>query len=188
MAIDQVVDSEEFRNFERAGWESNVSEYDAAFARLTRQAIASLLDAANVGAGTRLLDVASGPGYVAAAAAARGAHATGIDFSAPMVAHARAGNPGVEFQVSDAEAIPFPDGTFDAVVMTFGMLHLARPEIAMVEAARLLKPRGRFSFTVWARPEEAVGFGIILGAVQAHGNMGVKLPEGPPFFRFSDPA
>jgi SAM-dependent methyltransferase len=146
------------------------------------------LDAVELRQGSRLLDVASGPGYVAAAAAARGAKVVGVDLSAPMVAHARAVNPTVEFQVGDAEALSFPDCTFDAVVMSFGMLHLARPERAMTEAVRVLKPAGRFAFTVWAKPEDAVGFGIILNAIQSHGNPGVQLPQGPPFFRFSDAA
>jgi ubiquinone/menaquinone biosynthesis C-methylase UbiE len=188
MSISQSPDPDAFRDFEHAGWTSNVSEYDAAFARVTRQAIGPLLDAVNLRPGARLLDVATGPGYVAAAAAARGAKAVGVDFSAPMVAHARTINPAVEFQEGDAEAISFPDCSFDAVVMNFGMLHLARPERAMIQAARVLKPGGCFAFTVWAKPEEAVGFGIILKAIQSHGNPGVQLPQGPSFFRFSDPA
>ena len=188
MSTDQPADTAAFHNFELAGWEANVSEYDAAFARVTSQAIAPLLDAVALHKGMRLLDVASGPGYVAAAAAAQGARVTGLDFSAPMVARARSANPAVDFQEGDAEALAFPDGSFDAVVMNFGMLHLARPERAMTEAARVLKPSGRYAFTVWAKPDEAVGFGIILNAIQSHGKLGVQLPEGPPFFRFSDPA
>lgn len=170
MSINQSPDPEAFRDFEHAGWTSNVSDYEAAFARVTSQAVGPLLDAVHLRPGARLLDVATGPGYVAAAAAARGARAVGVDFSAPMVAHARTINPGVEFQEGDAEAISFPDRSFDAVVMNFGMLHLARPERAMTQAARVLKPGGCFAFTVWAKPEEAVGFGIILKAIQSHGN------------------
>jgi SAM-dependent methyltransferase len=188
MSSNQTPDPAAFRDFELAGWKSNVSEYDAAFARVTRQAIEPLLDAVMLRHRSRLLDVATGPGYVAAAAAARGARVVGIDFSAPMVARARTDNPAVEFHEGDAEALSFLAGSFDAVVMNFGMLHLARPERAMAEAARVLTPAGRFAFTVWAKPEEAVGFGIILNAIQAHGNPGVQLPQGPPFFRFSDPA
>jgi len=187
MSINQSLDPDAFHDFEHTGWTSNVSEYDAAFARVTSQAIGPLLDAVDLRNGARMLDVASGPGYVAAAAAARGAGVVGVDFSAPMVARARMIYPTVEFQEGDAEAISFPDGTFDAVVMNFGMLHLARPERAMTQAARVLKPGGCFAFTVWAKPEEAVGFGIILKAIQSHGNPAVQLPQGPSFFRFSDP-
>ena len=188
MSSNQTPDPDAFRDFEHAGWTSNVSEYDAAFARVTRQAVVPLLDAVNLRDGALLLDVATGPGYVAASAAARGARVVGVDFSAPMVAHARTVNPAVEFQEGDAEALSFKDGSFDAVVMNFGMLHLSRPERAMTEAARVLKPGGCYAFTVWAKPDEAVGFGIILKAIQSHGNPGVQLPQGPSFFRFSDPA
>jgi SAM-dependent methyltransferase len=188
MPVKEAPDPNAFRDFEHAGWEINVSEYEDAFARLTSQAIGPLLDAVDLRRGIRLLDIATGPGYVAAAAAARGARVVGIDFSAPMVARARELNPAIEFQEGDAEGLSFPDASFDAVVMNFGILHLARPERAMNQAARVLKPGGRFAFTAWAKPEEAVGFGMILNAIQSHGNLEVQLPQGPPFFRFSDRA
>jgi SAM-dependent methyltransferase len=188
MPVNESTDPNAFRDFEHAGWETNVSEYEDTFARLTRQATGPLLDAVDLRPGIRLLDIATGPGYVAAAAAARGARVVGIDFSAPMVARARELNPAIEFQEGDAEELSFPDASFDAVVMNFGILHLARPERAMNEAARVLKPGGRFAFTAWAKPGEAVGFGMILNAIQSHGSLQVPLPEGPPFFRFSDQA
>jgi len=72
--------------------------------------------------------------------------------------------------------------------MSFGLLHLGRPDQALAEAHRVLRPGGRIAFTVWARPEEAVAFGIVLRAVERHGRLDVPLPPGPPFFRFSDPA
>jgi SAM-dependent methyltransferase len=141
-----------------------------------------------VGPVTRVLDVATGPGYVAAAAARRGASVVAVDFSEAMLAEARRHHPGIDFRSGDAEALPFPDASFDAVVMSFGLLHLARPDQALAEAHRALRPGGRLGFTVWAKPEEAVAFGIVLGAVQRHGRTDVPLPPGPPFFRFSDPA
>jgi len=71
--------------------------------------------------------------------------------------------------------------------MNFGLLHLGRPEQALAEAHRVLRSGGKFGFTVWAKPEEAVAFGIVLRAVQRYGTIDVPLPAGPPFFRFSDP-
>jgi SAM-dependent methyltransferase len=178
--------SDDFKNFERAGWESVVAEYAGGFGDLTMQSVEALLIAVGAAPGVRLLDVASGPGYVAAAAAARGASATGVDFSAAMVSEAGSRYPSIEFRAGDAEALPFADNSFDAVTMNFGLLHLAHPDRALAEARRVLRPGGRFAFTVWAKPEETAGFGITLGAIQTHGNFSVALPEGPPFFRFSD--
>ena len=176
-----------FREFEHDGWEKLPKRYHDAFHALTTQAVEPLLDSVLAKKGTRLLDVATGPGYVAAAATARGAEVTGLDFAAAMVAEASRRYPAVKFQEGDAEDLPFPDASFDAVTMNFGLLHLGRPERALAEACRVLRRDGRFAFTVWAKPEEARGFAIVLGAIQKHGEMNVPLPSGPPFFRFSDP-
>lgn len=180
------IDTRAFHDFERAGWQRAATYYQDSFGTLTTQAVESLLDAANVKAGMRLLDVASGPGFVAAAASGRGALVVGVDFSQEMIERARGRHPELEFLEGDAESLPFADGRFDAVVMNFGLLHLACPEAAISEAHRVLVAGGRYAFTVWARPEEAVGFGMVLRAMEIHGTTDVGLPAGPPFFRFSD--
>ena len=184
----QTADPSAFHAFERAGWESIPRAYQDAFGTLTTQATGPLLDAARVGPGVRVLDVATGPGYVAGAAAWRGASVVGIDFSPAMLAEARRHHPAIDFQVGDAEALPFHDASFDAVVMSFGLLHLGRPDQALAEAHRVLRAGGRVGFTVWAKPDESVAFGIVLRAIERHGRLDVPLPPGPPFFRFSDPA
>jgi SAM-dependent methyltransferase len=177
----------EFHDFEFDGWQRAAEHYPGAFGPLTVQATASILDAVQVTPRVRLLDVASGPGYVAAAAAEQGARVHGVDFSPAMVAEAQRRYPALTFTEGDAEHLPFPDRTFDAVVMNFGLLHLERPETALAEAYRVLRPGGRYAFTVWAAPDRAVGFGVVLRSIEAHGTMDVGLPDGPPFFRFSDP-
>ena len=183
-----ATEPEKFRQFEHAGWQGIPERYHNAFGTLTTQAIGPLLDAVTVTKGVKLLDVASGPGYVAAAAAKRGAIVLGIDFSAAMVEAARRLHLDVEFRQGDAEALPFGNEVFDAVVMNFGILHLGRPDQALAEARRVIRPGGSFAFTVWAKPEEAIGFRIVLRAVEAYGELSVTLPPGPPFFRFSEPA
>ena len=180
-------DVSEFHEFERAGWERVAGDYHRYFAALTTRFIEPLLDAGGVKAGCRVLDVATGPGYVAAAAADRGAEVSGIDFAEAAVAVARQQYPDIAFQTASAEELPFPDSHFDVVLMNFGLLHLARPERALAEAHRVLCPGGRIAFTVWGDPQVCTGFKIILDAIAEHGNMDVPLPEGPPFFRFSDP-
>jgi SAM-dependent methyltransferase len=180
-------DAAAFREFEHAGWESVVDGYNEAFSSLTCQAIGPLLNAVGAAPGVRLLDLASGPGYVAAAAVERGSSVVGLDFSAAMVASAQQRYPAVEFREGDAEALPFGPDSFAAVVMNFGLLHLGRPEQALAEANRVLRPGGRMAFTVWANPEQAVGHGIALRAIEDHGDLNVPLPPGPSFFRFSAP-
>ncbi len=178
----------DFHDFEHTGWERAASAYGDAFGGLTSQTVPSLLRAAAVTTGTRLLDVASGPGYVAAHAAALGATPVGVDFASEMVTLAARAHPSLSFRQGDAEALPFGDETFDAVTINFGVLHLGRPDAALTEACRVLRHGGRCAFTVWATPDVSVGFAIVLDAVKAHGRMDVPLPDGPPFFRFSDPA
>jgi len=180
--------SDAFHAFEQAGWQRAAGAYADAFGRLTEQAIDPLLAAVGAAAGVRLLDVATGPGYVAAAAAARGADVVAIDFAQAMVDHARQSHPGLDVRVGDAEALAFEPSSFDAAVASFGMLHFARPERALAEMRRVLRPGGRVAFTVWAPPERAVGFRIVLDAIAAHGSVPTPAPPGPPFFRFSDHA
>jgi ubiquinone/menaquinone biosynthesis C-methylase UbiE len=184
----QPSDFSAYKAFEHKGWERATPKYHDAFGFLTIQATQPLLEAVDVRSGMHVLDVATGPGYVAAAAAQRGANVVGIDFSAAMVAEARQCYPALAFQEADAEDLPFSDKSFDSVVMNFGLMHLEKPEQALAEAYRVLRAGGKLGFTVWAKPDEAVGFGMVLRAVQDHGSMNVPLPPGPPLFRFSEPA
>jgi SAM-dependent methyltransferase len=185
MTTARPFDAEAFQQFEQTGWARAAEHYDGAFGALTIQTAGPMLDAVDASPGTRLLDVACGPGFIAAAAARRGAAVVGLDFAPAMIAAARQRNPSISFQEGDAAALPFDDERFDAVVMNFGLLHLARPDAALADAHRVLRPRGRYAFTVWASPDLAVGFGLVLSAVEEFGQIDVPLPEGPPFFRFS---
>ncbi len=181
------LDPSAFHDFEQAGWERAAEHYGDAFGSVTVQTADALLDAVRAAAGARLLDVATGPGFIAGAAAARGAEVVGLDFSAAMIEEARRRHPAITFRAGDAEALPFDVASFDAVVMNFGLLHLARPDAALAEAHRVLGAGGRYAFTVWASPDQAVGFGMALRAIEEFGTTDVPLPEGPPFFRFSAP-
>lgn len=179
-------DAEKFNAFEKAGWEKAAQAYHDHWGVLSAQSASATLDAAHVSNGSRLLDVATGAGYLAAAAAERGAAAIGLDFSAAQVDLAQRLCPNVSFQTGNAEALPFKEESFDAVVMGFGMNHLPNPELAIQEAYRVIKSGGWFAFTVWAKPKYGEGFGIVLSTIEAESVPNPDLPPAPPYFRFAD--
>jgi len=181
------VDSEAFNAFEAAGWNAKAASYDELAGQITRRVVEPLVEAADVGPGLRVLDVATGPGYAAAEAASRGAQVIGVDISDSMVELAAERNPGIDFRRADAEELPFADGFFDRVIVNFGLLHFGNPERAADELARVLAPDGRLALTVWDTPDRSRLHGVFLDAVAEGGaTHPASIPEGPPFFRFSD--
>src|SRR3954447_1238188 len=181
------VDADAFNAFEAAGWEKQVSGYEDFFGPITTRLVGPLLDAAEVDCGARVLDVASGPGYVAAAAAERGAFVIGVDIAERMILLARRLHPQLDFRFGNAEALPFADGSFDAVVANFLLLHVGRPERAAAEFARVLAADGRVALTVWDFPDQARFHGVLLDAMaEAGAGSPQDVPIGPPIFRFSD--
>jgi len=182
------IDTEAFRAFERAAHSRLASTYDNLFTAVTAGAIAPLLDAAKVGAGTRLLDVASGPGHLAAAAVKRGAEAIGCDLAPAMIELARKCHPGIRFEEASAEALPRADGSFDAVTCAFGIRHFSEPEKVAAEFLRVLKPDGIAALSSWEGFERNRINGVFhetLAKLGVTAPPGV-LPPGPPIDRFSD--
>ena len=176
---------ESFAKFEYEGWQRGAGKYDSFWASSTRQFIPPLLDAAEVSGEMSVLDVGCGPGYVSAAAAARGATPRGLDFSNEMIGIAQRMFPKIEFQEGDAQNLPFVNGTFDRVLANFTLLHVPDPERACAEACRVLKPGGKFGFTVWAALEENPYAKMIDDAIREHADLQVDLPAGPPHHLFS---
>ncbi len=163
-------DPEAIRAFEHARWERAAPGFAASFATATGQFAEALLDAAAVRAGTRVLDVACGSGAATAEAAARGAIATGVDFSPAMLAVARTAHPGIAFLQGDAEALPCADAAYDAVVANFGVHHVPRPLLALAEAFRVLRFGGRIAVSFWADPAQNTAWRLLLDAVRRHGD------------------
>lgn len=175
-----------FADLEREGWERVADQYESVWSPLTKKFIDPLLDAIGVEPGISVLDIACGPGYGAYNAHRKGAIATGVDFSREMVAIAKKNYPEIDFIEGNAQSLVFENESFDAVMMNFGLLHIPDPDLALKEACRVLRAAGRFGFTVWAPPELSEGSRITGNAVEKFGNMNVGLPEGPPYFRFSE--
>lgn len=164
-------------------WNRGAETYADAFAGTVDQGVAPTLDRAGVGAGTRVLDVATGPGIIAAAAAERGATATGVDFAADMIAVARRRHPRIAFEVAGASNLPVDDASFDAVVMGFALFLMVEPDAVLREALRVLVPRGRACFSLWDWP--VPGFDLFYSAMAKY------LPEesvvgDPPLMGVSD--
>ncbi|HEX4652710.1 MAG TPA: methyltransferase domain-containing protein [Candidatus Udaeobacter sp.] len=160
--------------------------YDSIWSSLTRQFIPYLIADAKFSAGMSALDLACGPGYVSAAVKQLSAVPTGIDFSDRMIAAAKTLFPEIRFIQGDAHDLPFDDHSFDRVLCNFGLLHFSWPERACAEACRVLKSGGSFGFSVWAGPEQNPGAKIVNDAIQAHANLDVGLPEGPPRYLYGE--
>jgi ubiquinone/menaquinone biosynthesis C-methylase UbiE len=178
--------NEDFARFEHEGWQKVAGKYDSVWSSSTRQFIPPLIGAVGVEEGMLLLDVGSGPGYAAAAAAERGATTIGVDFSQEMVSIAQQLFPALSFEIGDAQQLRFDNGTFDRVVANFALLHVTDPEQACSEACRVLKRRGKFGFTVWAPPKDSPYAAMIDQALERHGDLCVSLPAGPNHYLYSD--
>ena len=172
-------DPEAVRAFERAGWERAAAGYQSSFATVTRLFIDPLLEDARIAPGMNVLDIACGTGLVAARVAKYGARVVGLDFSKAMLALARARHPSIKFDEGDAEALPYADDTFDAVVSNFGIHHVPRPPLALREAYRVLRDGGRVAFTVWADPAENIAWKLLFDALARHGDPSASKAPAP---------
>jgi SAM-dependent methyltransferase len=186
MTIQQSSEPDAFREFEQTGWDRIIEHYQRAFGPLTAQTSGPLLDAAQIDGSCRVLDVCTGHGVLAAAAIERGAHVIGVDIGHQVLRQARRNVPRAEFRQADAEALPVESGSFDAVLCGYGIIHLATPARGLLEMHRVMKLGARIAVSVWDRPSPANGFGLLFGAIRAHGRFDIPLPNGPDMFQFSD--
>ncbi len=120
---------------------------------MTSSVAPRLVRVAGITHGARVLDVGCGTGVVALTAARLGARVTGVDLTPELVAHARQNASlmklDISFNEGDVEALDFGDATFDVVVSQFGHMFAPRPEIAVKEMLRVLKPGGTIAFSTW---------------------------------------
>jgi SAM-dependent methyltransferase len=152
----------QFKAVQREGW--------SCFAPLetfTIMPAAALVRYAGVRAGEALLDVACGTGPVAVTAARTGARVKALDLSPVLLEHARrnakTAGVDVEFTEGDAEALPYPDATFDVVVSQFGHMFAPRPDKAIGEMLRVLRPGGRIAFSTWPHDQSVARMFALTG-------------------------
>lgn len=144
-----------------SGWNSGGRNYEAvsqSFADAIEHCVTRLAPKPN----ERVLDVATGTGWAARRMAARGAKVSGIDLGPDLIEAAKALAHEdwllIEFQVADAEALPFEGASFDAVISTFGVMFASQPERAAAELARVCKPGGRLGLATWPAVGTVAGF------------------------------
>jgi SAM-dependent methyltransferase len=144
-----------FKDAQKAGW-----AHFAPLQTLTTPPAARLVAHARIAAGLAVLDVGCGTGVVAVTAARTGARVTALDLTPELleVARANAVTAGVqiEWHEGDVETLPFRDASFDVVVSQFGHIFAPRPEVAISEMLRVLKPGGTIAFSTWP-PETCTG-------------------------------
>lgn len=171
--------SEPYREFELRGWENAAARYADSFERATAPFIDALLDALAVGDQSDVLDLACGTGRLGVQAAARGGRVIGVDFAANMLQRAQASISVVKFVRADAERLPFAAECLDAVAINFGVHHFPFPLRALAEAHRVLRPRGRLAFTIWAAPDINPVQKLVFDAIRAAGGAAPALPPPP---------
>ena len=135
-----------------AVWSSGGADYDQVSSGIA-DSIAHCVLRLGPKPGERILDLATGSGMTSRQVAKRGAKVIGADIASGLLAAAReraqAEGLAIDYQVGDAEALPFADGEFDAVISTCGIMFASRPEAAAAELARVTRQGGRIALTTW---------------------------------------
>lgn len=165
--------------------------YDRAVGHMTRRLVPPLLRAARLAPGLRVLDIATGTGLAAEAAAEAvgpSGHVIATDISPAMVERARerlGGLPNVSFAVEDGQRLTLPDGGFDAVLCNMGLMYFPDPTRGLSEFRRVLRPGGRAVVSVNTTPERSL-ISRVLVIIGRHAPS--KAPEAARLFSLGDEA
>jgi SAM-dependent methyltransferase len=147
-------------------WDRGGQDYDNISFGVS-DALAHAAQRLNPKPGEQILDVATGTGWTARNVARAGAHVTGTDIASELLraAEALSGHirPPIHFQRADAEALPFPDASFDGVISTFGVMFAGDQAQAARELGRVCRKGGRLSLAVWAAGGTVQDFLGIIG-------------------------
>ena len=170
-------------------WEKHRNLIQHMFAPVSR----ALAEAANVAPGNAVLDVATGPGEPALSLAAivgPQGMICGVDPIPGMIEAAqseavRRGLSNTRFEVASADALPYPDATFDAVVSRFGVMFFPSPADGVREMLRVLKPGGKLALAVWCSAERNPFHYALLNVLWKHVDSPPPDPDAPDAFRFA---
>jgi SAM-dependent methyltransferase len=132
-------------------------------------------EAVGVGDGTLLLDLGCGDGAFCGFAARRGAIVSGVDFEPDAVAAALEAVPAGDFRLGMMESLPWADDSFDVVTAFNAVQYALDPDLALVEAARVLRPEGRIAVCKWGPPagNEFFAFLTAIAAGGVRGEVGL---------------
>jgi SAM-dependent methyltransferase len=144
-----------------------------------RPAWEAVADAAGVGDATSLLDLGCGDGGFCAFAAQRGAIVHGVDAEPDAIADALEAVPGADFRLGMMESLPWADASFDVATAFNAVQYALDPDLAMIEAARVVRPGGRIAVCKWG-PPAGNQFFAFLTAIGAGGVRGDQLPAVDP--------
>ena len=136
-----------------------------------------MLDLADVGEGSRVLDVAAGDGGQTYAAARRGATVLATDISEAILGYID--GPGIEARVMDGEALEVEDGAFDAVVSRLGIMYFPDKARALAEQRRVLRPGGRVGAIVFAEADRNGFFSVPIAIVRKRAGLPPPAPGLP---------
>jgi SAM-dependent methyltransferase len=181
MTTTQSDPFEKFKAAQREGW-SSFTPVEI----MTTPPAAMLVKFAQVGPGQRVLDVGCGTGVVAVTAARLGAKVSGLDLTPALLErareNARIAGVDIDFIEGDAEALPYPDASFDVVLSQFGHMFAPRPAVAVKEMLRVLKPGGHIAFSTWP-PEHFTGrMFALIGSHMPPPPQGAEPPAPPPLW------
>jgi ubiquinone/menaquinone biosynthesis C-methylase UbiE len=139
-----------------AHWDKMVATYEAQSQPFTTHFAEAALATLDIGPSSKVLDVATGTGAAALAAARTGAQVTAIDFSAGMVQRVGAhGLPNIDARQMDGQALDLPDASFDAALSVFGVMLFPDWRAGLREMARVTRPGGSAAIAVWKSADGA---------------------------------
>lgn len=169
-------------------WDRLVSNYAAQAQPFTQHFAEVALAKLGIGRSARVLDVATGTGAAAFAAARAGAGVLAIDFSAGMVRQVLShGVPGIEAREMDGQALDLPDASFDAALSIFGVMFFPDWQAGLREMARVVRPGGSAAVAVWKHLDGAAT-SLLLSQVRRDLYPELEMPAPPAgMIELSDP-